>query len=471
MIRRICLALCLLTTSARATQYWFDSAPFTTYAEFNPLPLNTASDLGHTVKQLNSSCSMRFTATTAAVVIGSRITYLSTRTYLLFQDGTQISSTTLQIDPPGDQWNEYTLASGLTGTHEYEILCSNPLQGGWASWYDGYLKVDTLNTTAHPNRKWRALYGDSRTGYTNSKLTDNSSPLIQDQTNATVLTDIWLSSQATSGAMVIAGVAGGKINPTGRDSTANVPAGVGEVHEWYGYNDEADMGTLGDAAYIALVAATNAMYDNLRTQIGSGKPIYSYAPFVAVGGDATKRNLVISAKQAALAGRANFYWVGTDGWITVSTAFMPDSVHQNVAGAAQLANRRTPIWSTTAITISGPSHGAVGSPSSAFTATLANGATFCGDQVVTLTVSGATLTATAAGGSVTGNGTGTVVVTPAAAQTAFTFTCTPASSGSKTLTPTSGQDQWTMPTPSTYLGDGGALTTTSLTATSITITP
>ncbi len=53
---------------------------------------------------------------------------------------------------------------------------------------------------------------------------------------------------------------------------------------------------------------------------------------------------MISAKRAAIAGRSNFYPVATDGWITPTTATMPDNVHQNVAGAAQLASNRTPIW-------------------------------------------------------------------------------------------------------------------------------
>jgi hypothetical protein len=96
---------------------------------------------------------------------------------------------------------------------------------------------------------------------------------------------------------------------------------------------------------------------------------------------------------------------------------------------------------------SGPSTGASGQASTAFTVTLAGTAN--GVSTVTLTASDGTIDATAVGGSISNDNTGAVTVTPAAGATGFTFTYTPASAGSKTLTYTNAQS-WTNPGTTSY---------------------
>jgi hypothetical protein len=165
----------------------------------------------------------------------------------------------------------------------------------------------------------------------------------------------------------------------------------------------------------------------------------------------TNRGIAATLIQAAISGKSDVLYIPTDNWITTTTTYMPDNLHPNAAGYAQLGNRQIPIHMDVSLTISGPSSGAVGAASSAFTCTIAGGATFTGDQVITLTASDGTITATASGGSISGNGTGTVAVTAADGQTSFTFTYTPATAGAKTLTPTGTEAGWTMPSASAYV--------------------
>ena len=54
-----------------ATAYWFDSAPFTTYGEFNPLPVFQTTDSGHTVTELQPSQSIRVASNSDHVTIYS----------------------------------------------------------------------------------------------------------------------------------------------------------------------------------------------------------------------------------------------------------------------------------------------------------------------------------------------------------------------------------------------------------------
>jgi hypothetical protein len=124
-----------------------------------------------------------------------------------------------------------------------------------------------------------------------------------------------------------------------------------------------------------------------------------------------------------------------------------DGLHPTSTGYAKMANRQIPIFGATAFSASGPASGVHGSPSTNFTVTIATGATFTGDQTITISDGGAGGTITPSVGS---PGTSTVTVTPTAALTSFTFTYNAASAGAKTLTFTNGQQLWTNPSPRTY---------------------
>lgn len=322
-----------------STNYYFDSAPFTTYGEFNPVPLTTTTNSGHTVKQLNPSQSIRFTSSSTSVVINTYFSTAAGRTYVLLQDGVEVGSVAIPASGSG-AYADRTLATGLSGTHEYEILCITPIQGEIGTWYDSHLVLDdnSLSAVPHPNRFVWGMYGDSITGMTAAHQTNLASPLITD----TRYGDMWIACQANGHAMNISGVAGGKVVNTGRDSTGNIPVAVDGVRVEYGINDAPDL-PAGNATF---QTAYGVMIDNIRTRIGAGKPIVCLRPFPTVGdsGQANIGTLI----QAAIAGKADVSYVDTAGWITETTAFMPDSLHPNAAGYAMIASPETPVLAAAA---------------------------------------------------------------------------------------------------------------------------
>ena len=436
---RLLLLLVLSVRSAFAITYWFDSAPFTTYGEFNPPYVFTGSDSGHTVKQMVSSSSIRFASRSAYVGIVCYISTAAARTYVLLQDGVEIAS----FSPPttgGGAFNTYSIATGLdtTAVHEYEILCITPITGAVGNWYDAGLDLDAngIEAVAHAARPIAAFYGDSITGVT------SASPPITD----TRYSDMWIATQRTGYAMAISATGGGKVVNTGRDSTSGISALCSELHVRYGTNDLADLGST--TPNTTFQTAYGVMIDNARTQIGAGKPIYCYQPFPRATGD-TNRALAGTLIQAAISGKSDVYYIPTDNWVGTTGATMHDGLHPNVAGYAELANRLTPVLAASAFAVTGPTTGPNLQASSDFTVTLFGGATFTGDQTVTVAASAGTLTATA--GGVSGNGTGTVTATPASGATSFTFNYTPDSGGSKTLNFTAAQAQWSTPTALSYL--------------------
>lgn len=421
--------------------YWFDSTPFTTYGEFNPTPVFSGSDSGHTVKQLQAGQEIRFTSTSTSVGIYSYFSTAAGRTYVLLQDNVQVGSVSIPATGSG-AFQVFSLATGLSGSHEYRIVCITPVQPASGNWYDGYVELDagTLSAVVHPNRTVWGMYGDSITGMGSSHQTDIGSAIISDCRYG----DMWIFTNATNTAMFISGVSGGKVVNTGRDNTANIPANVDAVRVEYGINDQPDLPS-GNATF---QTAYGVMIDNIRTRIGAGKPIICLQPFPQ--NSATQRSNLATLIQAAINGKANVFYTGTDNWVPTTTAYEPDGTHPNAAGYAILANRQTPIWSSAAISISGPSSGNINTASSTFTITLANGATFTGDQDITLTTSNGTINATVAGGSVSNNNTSAVTATPVAGATSFTCTYTPTASGVQTITPTTTQLLWTMPGATSY---------------------
>lgn len=435
------LALGLAPLRVAAVQtYWFDSAPFTTYAEFNPSPLNTSTTGGHTVKQLQASGSLRFYSRSATVGINSYTSTAAGRTYVLLQDGVEVGSVAIPASG-GGSYVTYALAAGLdtAAVHFYEILCITPIRLAAGNWFDAYLELDDANglaAVAVPARQVYCFYGDSVTGITVGGVTD------------TRVGDMWQATQAAGRAMCIAAVGGGKVNTVGRDGTAAIPTNVDQVHVRYGINDLPDL-PAGNAAF---QAAYFDMVDNIRSRIGAGKPIYCYQPQPVVGG--SQRANAGALIQAAIVGKADVYYLSTDNWYPTTVGYLPDGTHPNAACYFIYGNREVPIFSATALTLTGPATGSAGYASGAFTLALANAATFTGDQAITLTASGGAITATSAGGTITGNGSATVAVTPAAAgSVTFTYKATVAGSAT-TLTPTTAQARWTMPAATTYSATG-----------------
>lgn len=430
--------VCLAHTGRAVQTYWFDEAPFTTYAEHNPAPVNTSSFSGHTVKQIQASGSIRFYSKSATVGIHSYFSTASGRTYVLLQDGTQVGSAVIPATGAG-AYATYSLATGLdtTTVHLYEILCAVPfrLSQSVGNWFDAYLELDDANglaAVAVPTRQIFAFYGDSVTALSAAgDVTD------------TRQSDMWRATNAAGRAMCIVAQGGGKTNPHGRDTTANIPTNVDQVHVRYGINDLPDL-PAGNATFQTAYAD---MVDNIRTRIGAGKPIYCYQSQPMVGG--TQRANMGSLVQAAISGKADVYYVGTDNWYPITSEYLPDGIHPNAACYAIYGNREIPIFSATSFGITGPTTGNAGYASSAFTLTLNNGATFTGDQAIILTATNGTITATATGGTISNNGTAAVTATPAAAG-ALTFTLTPSTINSATVTPSTAQARWTMPSATAF---------------------
>lgn len=324
-----------------STAYWFDEAPFTTYGEFNPLPLFTGSDSGHTVKQLQASGRIRFATASSSVGIYSYFSTAAGRTYALLQlqgsTWVQVGSVTIPATG-GGAFQVFNLATGLdTGSvHEYQIVCITPIQGASGNWFDGYLELDTgtLATVLHPNCPVIAMYGDSITGVTNAVQTTLGSPAITDTRQA----DMWQWCNRLNLNMVIAGTAGGKVVNTGRDSTANIPIGVGAVRVEYGINDAPDL-PAGNATF---QTAYGVMISNIRTRVGAGVPIVCEQPWPTVGG--TQQSNLGTLIQAAIVGMADVYYAATSSWFTASTALLPDDTHPNIAGYATTVSPQQAIF-------------------------------------------------------------------------------------------------------------------------------
>jgi len=447
----------IFASSAEATVYWFDSAPWTTYGEHNPAILFTQADGAHTAKQMGGGGSIYWRSKSPDAVLRTYYSVASGRNYALYCDGALINDNCIPGINAGGAYNSgsgayqtFTIGSGLdtSQVHTYELMCYYPYKD-FNSWLDSYLDLDGagLDTTApvtpHP---LVVGYGDSIMGLSNF-LTDTSG-------SATVL-DVrkcawWIASHATQKAMYISGVGGGRVTTTGRDGTSALPTWTDIFITQYGTNDLSFLPS-GNATFQADYAT---MLTNVETRIGTTKRKIMLQPFPRTG-DTGQRAIAagLITNAIAISGISNAGYSGTDNWINPTSGVdTSDGLHPNIAGYAKIGNRLIPILSTYAIGIVGPAAGAPNNTSSTFTVTLSNGATFTGDQDITLTASGSsTITATAAGGAISSNGTSTVTVTPANGVVNFTFTCTSPSLGTTTITPSTTQQLWTMPSAPAYI--------------------
>lgn len=173
-----------------------------------------------------------------------------------------------------------------------------------------------------------------------------------------------------------------------------------------------------------------------------------------------------NAQWQAAAAAANVTFVDPSLWIDGAANRQSDNIHLNSTGEQVFANRLIPISAGfllgSSYTVSGPSTGLTGVPSTSFTLTLRGSATFVADsdsvarQTITLNDGGAGGTFTT---SVGPTGTGPLAVT-ASSGTSWTFTYTPASVGTKTISFAASQAGWTNPANLSYTANantsGGA---------------
>ena len=176
-------------------------------------------------------------------------------------------------------------------------------------------------------------------------------------------------------------------------------------------------------------------------------------------------NYVADQLAAATAAGIGFYH--TDNWINPTTAGCPahdtvDNLHPCGAAAAsatgtgyaKIANEEGPIFAGLlagqSFSVSGPSTGTVGVVSSAFTVTIANGATWSGNDSITIGPSAA------CGLILPSQGTpGTAVtVTPTAGST-LTFQCRPTTATAGTIAYSGLADLWIAPTANTFTSGNG----------------
>ena len=206
-----------------------------------------------------------------------------------------------------------------------------------------------------------------------------------------------------------------------------------------------------------------AVLDGLHTALPSAR-IICQTPIVrsSEGANGSGNTLPDYRAQITSACNTRAWTQLVDGTTFLTTSNLDDGVHPSTAGHAKYADRIAPYLGTPSYTTSGPSFGLPAQASAQFALTLANNATFLGDQTVTLSANNGTISAIATGGSISGNGTATVIVTPANSATGFTYTYTPTTDGTKTLTYTNGQG-WVNASTSSYIADstppsGGSIT-------------
>lgn len=222
--------------------------------------------------------------------------------------------------------------------------------------------------------------------------------------------------------------------PAGVDRTADItdisPAPT-KLYIVYGVNDR------GQSPANALRDAYHTMLSSIRSGLPSVK-IYCLGIFQT--SDDASVTAARAEEVAAVTAFAdgNTVYVPTIDWFDPAVDTVEGLHPKEVNGYIKIANRIVPLGADFSYTTSGTS-GTV-------TVTLASGATFTGDQKVTVAASAGTVTATAAGGTIANNGTGTVDVTPVSGATSFTYV----GSATATITYTTDQAGWTNPTTTSY---------------------
>ncbi|MDR3489298.1 MAG: Ig-like domain-containing protein [Bradyrhizobium sp.] len=426
---------------ASSTQTTFDGAYALNFLPYIQWANQNNSYPSGAIRFSGSFTKLSAYVSTSATVTG-RISF--------FQDGTQIASPipgNLQHFTQGF-YDLQPLSYSLDGTlHSYELdLTAGGILGGLL--FNG--TFSNLSTAPTP-KPIEAFYGDSITygGGIYSTSQDMS------------VMDSWIVTHSLGHIDARVGVSGSKVTTYGRDNTGTVtniyPTKPVRVWIRYGVNDA---GVLGNTQSSIGAAGTPGsftgdyytMLANMRAGLASSTPIIVEEIFPTTGLStstrATYNAAMVNALNTYIANTSDAYikLINTDNWFNPSINTV-DGIHPNVSGYALIANREIPIAAPAGYTISGPSSGVGVATSTNFTVTIAPGATFTGDQTVTISDGGNGGSFTPSVGTASSS---SITVTPTASTMAFTFTYTPASAGTKTLTFSNGQG-WTDASSTAYV--------------------
>lgn len=311
------------------TGYPLLQAPYSGYIAADGVSANDGSFGGSYAQRVwlvGCGFGLRFSATTTSVRIWL-FEGFSTGRLVLLQDGVEIAD----VQPPSTagRYELFTLATGLSGSHEYEIKAISPT----VPTYIHDLFVDTLDASAHTELPCDAYYGDSIVAMGSSLLTDAR------------LGDAYILADSLDRAAVRVGVGATGVSVNGgnlaikygRDNTAKITGLASvptRVFVCYGVND---------MFYGVALATFQTDYVTMLTALRAGLPsakIYCRAilpQYRNTNADRLLYNARILAAVTAMAD-ANIVYVDTDGWISTSPGVdLVDNVHPNASGYAKIA--------------------------------------------------------------------------------------------------------------------------------------
>ena len=292
-----------------------DGAPNTFTGTYTAAPalayVSTACAEGH-----------RFSATTTSVRAWLYDATGASKVEIL-QDGLSIGVITM---PGSGNMERVTLATGLSGTHDYEI---RPIDSG-RYFYCFSILADALTASTHANKNLYAWYGDSNT----QMLVGEDA-----RTHAS-----FLLAKRRGWANVRRGVGGQMVSTWGRDNTALVTSGLSQpanvIINMLGVNDYYFGTALANfqADYITMLAnqrSGNAsapivclgIHDHYRATAAGA----AYSDTVRASYNA-RIQAAVGAR--AIAGDANVFYLDTTGWINPAAIPAPlrDAVHLNATG-------------------------------------------------------------------------------------------------------------------------------------------
>lgn len=287
-----------------------------------------AGDARVAVQSSASGFGVRFSATTTSVRAwiydGS-----ANSQHILLKDGVA-TGTPYTYDGTG-AFKLVTFATGLSGSHEYEIQA---IHSGKQS-YIFAVYVDALDAVAHSAWALDAYYGDSIVAMQVAEDARTHDGYILARGLGRACT-----RKGVGGTGVSVDASGNQAVKYGRDNTAgitNLSQAPTRIFVQYGVNDlffTVPLATF-EADYTTMLA-------NLRAG-NAGAKIYARGilpQYRNLDADRQLYNARISAAVAArvTAGDANVVYINTDGWISVTPGVdLRDNVHPNASGYAKIA--------------------------------------------------------------------------------------------------------------------------------------
>lgn len=268
----------------------------------------------------SSACGfgLRFSASTTSVRVWIYDGTANSQ-HILLQDG--VAMGTPYTTSGSSLYKLVTLATGLSGSHEYEIQA---IHSGKQS-YIFAIFVDTLDAVAHTAKNLDAWYGDS-----------NVEMQIGEDSRGHAA---YLQARRNGRACIRKGLGGQKVSPWGRDNTSLITSGLSQVASRI-FN----MLGVNDYHFSTPLATFEADYTTMLANQRSGS---ASAPIICLGihehyrptfagtpysdADRIAYNTRIQAAVAArlTAGDTNVFYIDTTGWIdgTNPTSDLRDNVH------------------------------------------------------------------------------------------------------------------------------------------------